>query len=68
MGKKLQGFQKKTKEILAKKFQKFKMGSYTFFNKTKIRLGKDYDWITNPLTGFKYDIHKHWSEDSRFIY
>ena len=25
-------------------------------------IGKNYNWITNPDTGFKYDINKHWTE------
>ncbi|MGW9686008.1 heparinase II/III domain-containing protein [Flagellimonas sp. 2504JD1-5] len=34
---------------------------YTFFSKTKLSLGKDFDWITNPETGYQYDL-KHWSK------
>jgi hypothetical protein len=37
-------------------------GDYLFFSSTKFTLGVDYDWVTNPDTGFKYDITKHWSE------
>ena len=61
-GKDISNLPKEEKEILAKKFQEIQNGVFTFFSKTKISLGKEYDWITNPLTGFKYDIHKHWSE------
>ena len=61
-GKDISNLPKKEKEILAKTFQEIQNGVITFFSKTKISLGKEYDWITNPLTGFKYDIHKHWSE------
>lgn len=35
-------------------------GEFTFFSASKFTLGKNYDWITNPDTGFKYNIHKHW--------
>jgi hypothetical protein len=35
-------------------------GKYLFFSSTKYDLGSNYDWITNPDTGFKYDITKHW--------
>ena len=61
-GKDISNLSKEEKEILAKTFQEIQNGVFTFFSKTKISLGKEYDWITNPLTGFKYDIHKHWSE------
>ena len=37
-------------------------GKFSFFNATQISLGKDYNWITNPLNGYVYDIHKHWSD------
>ena len=41
---------------------KLKQGIFTFFSSTEFNLGKDFDWITNPDTGYKYDINKHWSE------
>src|SRR5690606_388307 len=28
----------------------------------KMELGKDYDWLTNPDTGHRYEASKHWSE------
>lgn len=37
-------------------------GEMIFFSKEWINLGKDYDWVTNPITGFKYDKNQHWSE------
>ena len=61
-GKDISNLLKEEKEILANTFQETQNGVFTFFSKTKISLGKEYDWITNPLTGFQYDIHKHWSE------
>ena len=61
-GKEISNLPKEEKEILSKTFQEIQNGVFTFFSKTKISLGKEYDWITNPLTGFQYDIHKHWSE------
>ena len=33
-----------------------------FLIKLKLDIGVDYDWITNPLTNYKYDINTHWSE------
>ena len=61
-GKDISNLPKEEKEIISKTFQEIQNGVFTFFSKTKISLGKEYDWITNPLTGFQYDIHKHWSE------
>lgn len=37
-------------------------GDIKFFNYEWKKLGNDYNWITNPDTGYKYDISKHWSE------
>src|SRR5690606_7651179 len=36
-------------------------GKFRFFNAALIDLGKDYDWVTNPDSGFKYDTSVHWS-------
>ncbi|WP_243456763.1 heparinase II/III domain-containing protein [Polaribacter batillariae] len=33
-----------------------------FFSSEWKNLKKDYDWVTNPSTDFRYDIFKHWSE------
>lgn len=65
-GKNIRGLEKKRDELLKSNFDDIKKGVYTFFNKSKINLGNDYDWITNPLTGHKYDINKHWSEIQDF--
>ncbi|MBX9853871.1 MAG: heparinase II/III family protein, partial [Cytophagaceae bacterium] len=27
-----------------------------------IHAGINYDWVTNPQTGYRYDINKHWTE------
>jgi hypothetical protein len=35
-------------------------GKYVFFSSTKFDLGLNYDWVSNPDTGYKYDINKHW--------
>ena len=59
-GKEIKGLEKNPTKDLKTNFQDLKKGIYTFFNKTKIDLGKDYDWITNPSTNHKYDINKHW--------
>ena len=61
-GKEIKGSQKHPSEDLKKNLEDLKKGVYTFFNKTKIDLGVDYDWVTNPLTNYKYDINTHWSK------
>lgn len=43
-----------------------KKGEFEFFNSLKFNLGTEFDWITNPETGFKYDINKHWTEINDF--
>lgn len=44
------------KEMNNKQFN----GDFLFFNNLKYSLGKNYDWITNPDTNFKYDNKIHW--------
>lgn len=61
-GKEIKGLNKTPSEVLKNNLEDLKKGRYTFFNKTKIDIGTDYDWLTNPLTGYKYNIDKHWSE------
>jgi hypothetical protein len=33
---------------------------YPFFSGQQYNLGKDYDWITNPDSGYRYDPNLHW--------
>lgn len=61
-GKEINGLEKKPEESLKKNIEDLKRGKYTFFNKTKIDLGVNYDWITNPSTNHRYDSNQHWSE------
>tara|TARA_B100001057_G_scaffold103469_1_gene100909 strand:+ start:26690 stop:28528 length:1839 start_codon:yes stop_codon:yes gene_type:complete len=65
-GKNIMSLEKKRDDLLKSNFNNIKKGVYTFFNKSKINLGEHYDWITNPITGHKYDINKHWSEIQDF--
>ena len=37
-------------------------GNFIFFNSTRFDLGEKYDWVTNPDTGYQYDVNKHWTE------
>lgn len=44
------------------RYENMLKGKFIFFNNLQYDLGKDYDWLTNPESGFKYDITKHWTE------
>lgn len=48
-------------ELLRKK-ENFDKNIFLFFSSTEFNLGNNYDWITNPETKFKYNIHSHWSQ------
>lgn len=61
-GKNIPNLPKEEKEILAETFQEIQKGIFTFFNKTKIKLGTEYNWLVNPSTEYRYNINKHWSE------
>ncbi len=37
-------------------------GYFNFFNADYIFLGPDYDWVTNPITNYKYSTKAHWTE------
>lgn len=53
----------KVKDVwLEEAMNHFLKGDVLFFNKTWKPLGLDYDWVTNPETGYKYDCHQHWTE------
>lgn len=47
---------------LKEAFTNIQNGKLLLFNSTPADLGKDHDWVTNADSGFKYDIHKHWTE------
>jgi hypothetical protein len=42
--------------------EKIKNGHFIFFSATEFNLGTNYDWITNPETGYKYSSDLHWSQ------
>lgn len=37
-------------------------GETLFFSKEWINLGKDFNWVTNPISKYSYDINIHWSD------
>jgi hypothetical protein len=47
---------------LAKRFADYEAGKMLFFNSLEFNIGRNYDWVTNPDSGFKYDINKHWTD------
>lgn len=47
---------------LQQKAEKYLQGEFLFFSSEWRHLGIDYDWVTNPDSGYKYDISKHWSQ------
>lgn len=51
---------------LQEKARKILDGQMCFFSHDWRHLGTDYDWITNPVTGYKYDVRKHWTEINDF--
>jgi hypothetical protein len=60
-GKNIKGLVKQESPQLKELYAEITQGIITFFGKTKFNLGNDYDWVTNPVTNYKYDINHHWS-------
>ncbi len=57
-------FPKEKKTPLKDKFKRISNGEICFFSHEWKNIGLDYDWITNPDSGYRYDVSKHWSEIS----
>lgn len=53
---------KNPKLDLKRDYNNYLEGKILFFNAEYLNLGIDYDWITNPSNGYKYDTTKHWTE------
>lgn len=47
---------------LEESVRQMKKGKFLFFSSILFELGRDYSWVTNPDSGFTYDITKHWSQ------
>lgn len=43
-------------------FERYQEGYLSFFNSTEFYLGRDYDWVTNPDTGYRYPATAHWTQ------
>jgi len=46
---------------IKERFQSYREGKLIFFNNIEFKLGNDYDWVTNPDTGYKYNSAQHWT-------
>ena len=60
-GKNINGLKKQPNENLKSNFEDIIEGKFIFFNNLKINLGLGYDWVTNPITKYRYNVKKHWS-------
>lgn len=49
-------------DYLASDFHRIIKGECQYFSSAWCDLRSDDDWVTNPDTGYKYDISKHWTE------
>ena len=54
--------EKKPNNTLKEAFENIISGKIQFFSSQYFDLGVDYDWITNPDSGFRYDVQKHWTK------
>jgi hypothetical protein len=55
-------FPKNKSEGLKALYENYCAGKFEFFGGQTFHLGKDFDWLTNPETQFKYDKNIHWTE------
>jgi len=55
-------FPKNPEPQLKETFTNIKQGKLLLFNSILTDLGENYDWVTNPDSGFHYDVRKHWTE------
>lgn len=47
---------------LKETFKSIEKGCIPFFSNLWYELGNDWDWMTNPDTGYRYDANKHWTK------
>lgn len=52
---------KNPKPELEEIWNKIMHGNVQFFSKEWKPLGLDFDWVTNPITGFKYNSNQFWN-------
>jgi len=61
-GKESLTFPRNPQPVIKETFDNLRDGKLLMFNSVLTALGKDYDWVTNPDSGFHYDVHKHWTQ------
>ncbi len=61
-GKKINGLKRNPTSFLKNNINDIENNILIFFNHNKISLGKNYDWVTNPINGYRYDIKNHWTQ------
>lgn len=66
LGQQQSAMPKNPSPALEEKAKRILNGEIRFFNHEWKKLGLDFDWITNPDSGFRYDGKKHWSEIQDF--
>ncbi len=55
-------FEKRPVKALQERAEEILKGKIRFFHHTVYDLGTDYDWLTNPVTGYKYPADVHWTD------
>lgn len=53
---------KNPQNIIKNNAERILHGEVCYFSNSWFSLGLNYDWVTNPDSGYKYDSHKHWTE------
>lgn len=53
--------EKKRAPQLETMLEGFRKGKLRFFSSEIYEIGTDYDWLTNPENGYRYDNQKHWT-------
>lgn len=53
-------------EDLAEDAKRITQGDVRFFSNEWKKLGLEWDYVTNPENGFRYDIKQHWTEVNDF--
>jgi hypothetical protein len=56
------GFPRQPRPGLKETFTHIRNGKLLLFNSLLTDLGTNYDWATNPDSGFHYNVQKHWTE------
>lgn len=59
-------FSKKWSDELVDRLERIISGKTQFFFDEWLDLGKNYDWVTHPITAFRFDINSHWSQIEDF--